>query len=435
MSRASVIRSPAAWLLTLAIILVALNLRGPIVATAPVLDVIKSDLGLGALVAGLLTSIPVLCFSLASPLASSVIARLGAERAVTISLLGVLLGTLLRSAGGQFLLVFGTIVLGVSITVGNVVLPVVIRRDFSPERAGFITGVYTSALNVGSMITSLGTAPIAQSIGWPPALLVWGAFAIIAGIVWSVAVGPRTALLGTGEPPVPRASLETGPIEVITASIPVVRSGSSPRTVSIGDESLLESDADARANRSLYRRFSTWGLTLAFAGQAFGYYGLTAWIPTLLHDEVGLTRAGAGASSSVFQILAVVGALGVPVLSLRLRPVIIVALVSLFWMVMPLGLLFAPHLWLVWSIFGGIAQGGGITIIFIIIVRLVTSDIEARRLSALVQGGGYAIASLGPLVVGAVHGASAGWTVPMLVVFGSVLVLGVSGVLSARRVR
>ncbi|BDZ48762.1 hypothetical protein GCM10025867_10030 [Frondihabitans sucicola] len=150
----TVVRSPVAWLLTLAIVLIALNLRGPIVATAPVLDEIKGDLALGAFVAGLLTSIPVLCFALASPLASGIIGRLGPERAVTISLLGVVAGTLVRSAGGQAWLIAGTILLGVSITVGNVVLPVVIRRDFSPERAGFITGIYTSALNVGSMITS-----------------------------------------------------------------------------------------------------------------------------------------------------------------------------------------------------------------------------------------------------------------------------------------
>lgn len=419
-------RSPLTWLLTLAIILIALNLRGPIVAIAPVLDEIKSDLALGALVAGLLTSIPVLCFALASPLASGVIGRLGPERAVTISLLGVVAGTLIRSAGDQFWLIFGTVVLGVSITIGNVVLPVVIRRNYSPERAGFVTGIYTSALNVGSMITSLGTAPLASATGWPLALVIWGSFAIVAGLVWAFAVGFRASVLGTGDPAVPRERLETGPVEVITAGIPVV---------SVGADSLLESAADERENRSLYRRFSTWGLTLAFAGQAFGYYGLTAWIPTLLHDEVGLSRSGAGASSAVFQILAVVGALGVPFLALRLRPVLIVGLVSAFWIVMPLGLLFAPHLWLLWSIFGGAAQGGGITIVFIIIVRLVSSDVEARRLSALVQGGGYALASLGPLVVGAVHDASGGWTAPMLVVFTSVLVLGVSGVLSARKVR
>ncbi|MBF4575128.1 MFS transporter [Frondihabitans sp. VKM Ac-2883] len=408
----STVRSPAAWFLTLAIVLIALNLRGPIVATAPVIDTIKSDLGIGALVAGLLTSIPVLCFALASPLAAGVIGRLGAERAVTIGLLGVVAGTLIRSGGSQATLIVGTVILGVSITIGNVVLPVVIRRDFSPERVGFVTGIYTSALNVGSMITSLGTAPLADATGWPLALIIWGTFAVIAGGVWILAVGIRPAVTGEGSRT--DKDVVTGPIEVITASIP---------QVSVDDE------------RSLLRRASTWGLTLAFAGQAFSYYGLTAWIPTLLHDEVGLSRSGAGASSSVFQILAVVGALGVPFLALRVRPVVIVGIVSALWIVMPLGLLIAPQLWLLWSISGGMAQGGGITIIFIIIVRMVTSDREARRLSALVQGGGYAIAALGPIVVGAVHDSSGTWTAPMIVVLFSVLTLGVSGVLSARRVR
>ncbi|RPE77737.1 CynX/NimT family MFS transporter [Frondihabitans sp. PhB161] len=408
----STVRSPAAWFLTLAIVLIALNLRGPIVATAPVIDTIKSDLGIGALVAGLLTSIPVLCFALASPLAAGVIGRLGAERAVTIGLLGVVAGILIRSGGSQAMLIVGTVILGVSITIGNVVLPVVIRRDFSPERVGFVTGIYTSALNVGSMITSLGTAPLADATGWPLALIIWGTFAVIAGGVWILAVGIRPAVTGEGSRT--DKDVVTGPIEVITASIP---------QVSVDDE------------RSLLRRASTWGLTLAFAGQAFSYYGLTAWIPTLLHDEVGLSRSGAGASSSVFQILAVVGALGVPFLALRVRPVVIVGIVSALWIVMPLGLLLAPQFWLLWSISGGMAQGGGITIIFIIIVRMVTSDREARRLSALVQGGGYAIAALGPIVVGAVHDSSGTWTAPMIVVLFSVLTLGVSGVLSARRVR
>jgi len=422
----SAVRSPTAWLLTLAIVLVGLNLRGPIVATAPVLDTIKSDLGLGAVVAGLLTSIPVLCFAIASPAASALIARLGPERAVTIGLLGVVLGTLLRSVGSQGWLVAGTIVIGVSITVGNVVLPVVIRRDYSPERVGIITGVYTSALNVGSMLTSIGTAPLAGVVGWPLALAIWGLLAVIAGVVWAVAVGPRTAFFGTGQPPVSPATLRTGPLEVITASIPVVR------TVSIGQDDPF--DPNAHVDRSLLRRATTWGLTLAFAGQAFGYYGITAWMPTLLHDEVGLTRAGAGASSSVFQIVAVIGALGVPILALRVRPAVIIGGISVFWMAMPLGLLFAPGLWFLWSIFGGAAQGGGITIVFIIIVRMVTTDTEARRLSALVQGGGYALASLGPIVVGAVHDGSGNWAAPMLVVFVAVLVLGVSGVLSSRRI-
>ena len=94
----------------------------------------------------------------------------------------------------------------------------------------------------------------------------------------------------------------------------------------------------------------------------------------------------------------------------------------------------APQLWLLWSILGGAAQGGGITVIFIIIVRLVSNDDDARRMSAFVQGGGYLIGSAGPIVAGALHGATGDWTAPLLVVLVAVLVLGVVGTLAARRV-
>jgi CP family cyanate transporter-like MFS transporter len=400
------VRSPAAWLLTLAIVLIALNLRGPIVATAPVLGQMSADLGLTAVVAGLLTSIPVLCFALASPLASSLIVKVGAERAVSIGLAGVLLGTVLRALGTSSWLYVGTIVIGIAITVGNVVLPVIIRRDYTPERAGFVTGIYTSALNVGSMITSLATAPIASVVGWPAALVGWGLLAVLAVAVWAVAVGPRVAL-GVG------ARTGAGAVDGGGASSVDVMTGG----IDVVETAAHEADAEAR-RRPLLRRWTTWGLTLAFAGQAFAYYGLTAWMPTLLGDEIGLTREAAGASSSVFQIMAVVGALGVPLLALRWRPSAVIALIGV-----------------IWSIFGGAAQGGGITIIFIVIVRMATTGDDARRLSALVQGGGYAIASLGPLAIGGLHDASGGWELPMVGIFVSVLVLGVSGVLSARRVR
>ncbi|TWX38337.1 MFS transporter [Frigoribacterium sp. ACAM 257] len=416
------VRSPAAWLLTLAIVLIALNLRGPIVATAPVLGQMSSDLGLTAVVAGLLTSIPVLCFALASPLASSLIVKVGAERAVSIGLAGVLLGTVLRALGTSSWLYVGTIVIGIAITVGNVVLPVIIRRDYTPERAGFVTGIYTSALNVGSMITSLATAPIASVVGWPAALVGWGLLAVLAVAVWAVAVGPRVAL-GVG------SRTAAGAVDAGGASTADVITGG----IDVVETAAHEADAEAR-RRPLLRRWTTWGLTLAFAGQAFAYYGLTAWMPTLLGDEIGLTREAAGASSSVFQIMAVVGALGVPLLALRWRPSAVIALIGVLWTAMPLGLFFAPEHWLVWSIFGGAAQGGGITIIFIVIVRMASNGDDARRLSALVQGGGYAIASLGPLAIGGLHDASGGWELPMVGIFVSVLVLGVSGVLSARRV-
>ena len=409
----------AAWFLPAAIVLIALNFRGPIVATAPVIGDVRADLGLTATIAGLLTTIPVLCFALATPFASWVIAKADPERAVSLSLVIVLVGTVVRSMPSAAALLIGTAVIGIGITIGNVVIPVVIRRDTSPERVGLVTGVYTSALNVGSMITSLGTAPIAAVWGWPVAIAVWAVFAVIAGAAWTSAVGARAAWMRPSRTAAEEPLPVTGPIDQVldTGAIRTVRAA----------QAASEPVRPAR-------RLITWGLTLAFGGQAFSYYALTAWIPTLLHDEIGFSKASSGASSSVFQILAVVGALGVPILAAKWRPRAIIALVAFLWLAMPLGLLFAPQLWLLWSVLGGAAQGGGITVIFIVIVRIVSSDADARRMSAFVQGGGYLLGSAGPLVAGSLHGATGDWTAPLLVVLGAVLVLGVVGTFAARRV-
>jgi CP family cyanate transporter-like MFS transporter len=410
----------AAWLLPAAIVLVALNFRGPIVAPAPVIGDIRADLGMTATVAGLLTTIPVLCFALATPFASWVIARFTAERAVSLSLVIVLVGTVVRSIPHEAALLIGTAVIGIGITIGNVVIPVVIRRDTSPERVGLVTGVYTSALNIGSMTTSLGTAPIAAAWGWPVAIAVWGVLALIAAAAWTYTVGAGAAWRGSDHDSEPLPV--TGPIDQVLDT-------GSVRTATEQRAAVIETLPHPA------KRWVTWGLMLAFGGQAFSYYALTAWIPTLLHDEIGFDTASSGASSSVFQILAVVGALGVPVLASRFRPRVIIVLVAFFWLAMPLGLLIAPQLWLLWSVLGGAAQGGGITIIFIVIVRLVSNDDDARRMSAFVQGGGYLLGSAGPLVAGALHGATGGWTAPLLTVLVAVLLLGVVGSVSARKVR
>ena len=383
-------------LLLAGVLLVALNLRGPLVALAPVVDDLRDDLHLSAGAVGLFTSIPVLCFGLASPFASVLIARTGVHRAVLVSLTGVLVGTVLRSTGNAATAIIGTAVIGLGITVGNVVVPVVIGRDF-PGATNIVTAAYTAALNIGSAITNSLTAPLADVLGWRGALAAWGLLIVVAAAVWTAAlkrqVARESAAAATADD-APPAPLPAGP--------------------------------------SMWRQPAAWGLTLAFAGQAFSYYGATAWLPSLLADEQGLTRAEAGVSSSLFQILAVVGAFSVPALVAWWKsPALVLLTITAFWATLPIGLLVAPSLWALWCSLAGAAQGGGITVVFIAIVRRSRDLTENRRLSALVQGGGYTIAATGPLVVGAVHDASGGWTAPLLVILGSVVVMAVAGTASA----
>ncbi|MCW0215094.1 MAG: MFS transporter [Pseudonocardia sp.] len=386
----------ASVLLVAAIVLLALNLRGPIVAVSAVLDTVRADLGIGAGTAGLLTSLPVLCFGLATPLASALPARVGLARGVLASLGLLLVGTVVRSLDGLPLAITGTLLIGAAVTVGNVAVPVVIGRDLR-QHAGAVLGVYTAALNVGSMITLSFTVPLTGAIGWRAALTSWGALIVVAAVVWWLA----TRSTGTAPAPVP---------------------------------SRTAGDAAVREGPLWWRRPVTWALTAAFAGQAFAYYGVTAWLPLLLRDELGMDASQAGLSSSVFQIAALVGAFGVPLLLRALRgPRAVVLIVCAAWLALPLGLLLFPAGWAVWCAFGGAAQGGGITVIFSLVVRKARDLTENRQMSALVQGGGYIIAALGPTVVGLVHEASGNWVAPMLVVTAAVLVLTVCGSAAAGR--
>ncbi|MCU1572058.1 MAG: transporter [Micrococcaceae bacterium] len=389
-------RGRALWILLAAILLVALNLRAPIVAPAPVLGMLRDALQLSELQSGLLTTIPVLCFGLLAPLASLLIARSGPYLSVTLCLLGVVAGTVLRSSGGAGTALLGTVVIGAAITVGNVVVPVILHRDFPYTQVGLATGAYTAALNIGSMATSLLTAPLAALLGWRLALLSWAVVAAAALLVWSRTVGRTAAWL------IPANSEPVGPAG--PGSPAEARAWGSPRA---------------------------WALMLAFAGQGFAYYAVTAWLPTLLVELQGQSAASAGAGSSLFQIAAVVGALGVPVIARKpnLRTVLVVVVV--LWLTVPLGLMLLPALWPLWCCLGGAAQGGGITVIFIAVVRQSRNSGHARPLSTMVQGGGYVLASTGPLAMGGIRGLSHNWTAPLLVVLLAILVLLVLGLVGA----
>ncbi len=199
------VRAAVPGLLLAGVLLVALNLRGPLVAVAPVAGEVRDDLAVGAGTVGLLTSIPVLLFGVAAPLASWVIARAGTHRAVLLAMLGVLAGTVLRSVGDVRTALAGTVVLGLAITVGNVVVPVVIGRDF-PGVTNVVTAAYTAALNVGATLTTTLTAPLADLLGWRWALAAWGLLVGLACLVWTAGLRRQAARAGDALPrhrPVP----------------------------------------------------------------------------------------------------------------------------------------------------------------------------------------------------------------------------------------
>ena len=174
------------------LVLIAINLRPAAAAIGPVLDRIQSDTGLSSGWAGALTTLPVLCFGLLAPLASVLARRFGVRTALAGAMFVLLAGMLLRLLPGVGLLFAGTALAGAAIATGNVLVPVLVRRDFS-HRTDTAMALYTVSL-IGFAALSAGvTVPLADALGggWRPGLAVWAIPAAIGALAWVPALVRR----------------------------------------------------------------------------------------------------------------------------------------------------------------------------------------------------------------------------------------------------
>ncbi|WP_158240703.1 CynX/NimT family MFS transporter [Telmatospirillum siberiense] len=390
------------FLILSALVTLALILRSPLTAIAPIVNDLRQGLAISAVTIGLLTSIPILCFGMLTPLASWLIGRAGIEASIFVTLAGAALGMIVRSSGGAGLALFGTLILGAALTIGNIVCLMVIARDF-PQRTRMVTGIYTSALNVGTMMTSAVTAPLAGLVGWRVALAAVTVL-VIPGIALWIAASSR------GVATVPRHHAESGP--------PALRPA--------------KTQASEVPPPPVRRRPIAWLLVIAFSTHLFIYYGITAWLPAYLIQADGMNASEAGLVASVFQILALLGSFGAPALAGRAPLPWLLVVMAVCWIITPLGLLMAPHGWIIWSITGGIATGGGFTVVFMLIMNHAHDLQDNRRISAFVQGIGYSLSSVGPLVIGSLNQTFGGWTAGFLLLSATAVVMLGSGLCVTR---
>ncbi|MFT8395591.1 CynX/NimT family MFS transporter, partial [Propionibacterium sp.] len=142
-------RRPRMWAMTplAALLVFCLILRAPVTVIPPLLVQIRADLGLNAVVAGLVTSVPVLCFGVLTPFASRLVGLTGINHGALYCLGAVIAGSILRSAGGVQALFAGTLLIGAGLTIGNLVVPMLIGRDFR-ARTELVMGLYSSTINI-----------------------------------------------------------------------------------------------------------------------------------------------------------------------------------------------------------------------------------------------------------------------------------------------
>jgi CP family cyanate transporter-like MFS transporter len=437
--RPSTFRGGIDGVLLVAVLLVAVNLRAPLTALPPVVADVAADLHLTAAAAGLLTGIPVLCFAVATPAVAGLLGRSSLRTAIAVALGLILAGTLLRSAdlaalgadalgtAGTFA---GTVLLGLGITTANLAVPMIAQRDF-PGHVATVTGLYTAAINVGTVATTALTAPLADAVGWRWALASWSVLAVVA-LVWWLRAVPREA----GAPGRAATDRASGTPSGTTASADGTErapgdAGGSGEDASPdpGDlaaaaaEGVTGTDPAAARERHVLATPFTWWLCAMFALQSSSFYALTAWLPLILEDLAGIPRAASGGAASLFQGFAIVGGLAVPLAARRWSLRQSFAVIAVLWLALPVGLLVAPGLWAMWASMAGVAQAANFVVIFTLVAQHFPTVRRGRQASATVQSVGYCLAAVAPTLAGALHTATGTWTAPVAVVLGALVLM------------
>ncbi len=356
------------------VLISALNLRAVIIAISPMLEEIRASTGISSTAAGLLTTLPILCFGLFAHVAPRLARRFGLDLVLWGTMVVLTGGILIRIVPTIAALFLGTAVIGMAIGIANVLLPASIKRDF-PHRTGPMTGLLTMAMSASGTLGVGLTIPLQKltGFGWHGTLALWGVLSAVA----IVALLPRLKLNASAA-------------------------------------SRAESSR-FRPAISLWRDRLAWQVTLVMGLQSFIFYSLVAWFPTMMGDH-GMSNEHAGLVLSFANLAGFVASFFVPVLASRRRDqrAFIIGTVSV-WIVSILGLLFLPTTGVViWMLLFGSCAGSALSL-SLSFFSLRSPDIHhAAQLSGMAQTVGYCFAATGPFLFGALHDITGSWDPPLI---------------------
>lgn len=375
-------------LLIAGILLIASTLRVTFTGAAPLLDAIRADYGLSTAQTGMLTTLPLLAFGLVSPLAAGVGRRLGIERSLLVALVLICLGIGLRSLPSTALLFCGTAIIGCGIALGNVLLPGLIKRDFS-QHVARMTGAYSITMGGAAALGSAMVVPLALAgFGWHGALFMLMVFPLLALLVWL----PQTRK---------------------TATAPLTGSG-------------------AMHNRGIWRSALAWQVTLFLGINSLVYYVIIGWLPAIL-QSLGYSEAQAGSLHGLLQLATAAPGLAIPLILHRLKDQRAIAvIVALMCAISACGLWFWPGQAVVWTLIFGFGSGATMILGLTFIGLRANSAHQAAALSGMAQTIGYLLAACGPPLMGKIHDANGDWQIPLIAVALISVVMALFGALAGR---
>ncbi len=383
-------------MLLIGIVLASVNMRAALASASPLVSEISETFGLSSTATSLVTSVPVLFLGVGALVAPWLGRRFGTELVLFCALLLLGVGIVVRVVPQVPALYGGSLLIGLAISLLNVLMPGLIKRDF-PDRAAPMTSVYTGAMIAGATVAAAASVPLEKAFGnsWEASLAFWSLLAVVAAVAWL--------------PQVLIARCRTG------------------------HEVRVAAPARGDRTRSVWRSALAWQVTLFMGLQSLWSYVLIAWMPTIFTDH-GMSRSTAGVVFAFNNLIQIAGAFGVPLLAGRMRSqrplvVVVTTMVAAGYT----GLMTAPvsGAW-IWSAVLGVGQGGAVGLALTLIVLRSGDAVTAARLSGMAQTVGYLLAAAGPLAAGAVYEATGNWTLPIALMLGVCAAALVVGLFAAR---
>lgn len=366
-------------LLVVGVLLIAANLRAPVTGIAPMIELVSGSFQLSATQAGLLTTLPLIAFALFAPPSAYLAKRFGVEYTMFFALVFIAIGLILRSLGSVSSLFIGTGLIGIGVSIGNVLLPIVVKRDF-PMKVALMTSSYVLAMGIASALASAFSIPLANfhQLGWQWSLAALSLLTFIAMAIW----------------------------------LPQLANNQKPSAV------------NDRASKSinLWSKSLAWQVSFYLGCGSYFTYTMVAWLPSLL-VQAGYSSAQAGVIHGVFQIgTALPGIFIIPLvakLTDQRMPAFGICFIA---GVASIGLLLLPQFAYMWSFVLGLASGAWFILGLSFISFRTSNPLQATSLSGMAQFLGYSLAAVGPMLAGYLHGLNNGWNevVWMIVILCSI---------------
>ena len=342
----------------LGIVLIGTVLRSPFTALPTILGDIAQGLGVEVSSLGILTSLPLLMFALFSAFASRLAQKIGLEHLFTYCLLLLTVGSAIRIFNLP-LLYLGTLIIGASIAIFNVLLPSMIQAN-QPQKISLLTTLYVTAMGVSTAIASYLSVPITQASSWKGLILVLSFLCLVTLLIW----------------------------------LPNHR-----------HNHYLEGQKEKQVKENILKSKDVWAIIIFGGLQSLLFYTSMTWLPTIA-ISAGLSNSDAALLASIFSLISIPFSMTVPSLTTHLSDGhrrIMLTIISIAGMTGIAMLLYPTNnflYWLVVHLLIGTACSALFPYLMVCFSLKTSSPEKTAQLSGLAQTGGYILAAFGPTLFG-----------------------------------